>query len=97
MDKENSEPLIGVNIVVQGTVLGTVTDLDGKFFLSVQAALQFVLAVSSIGYNSQEIEINDDNIMDLEIIFWKKPLRLVERWWFLLLESRSEFLNLQCQ
>lgn len=68
LDKENSEPLIGVNIIVQGSVLGTVTDLDGTFVLSVQAAPPIVLAVSSIGYNSQEIEINDTNVMDLEII-----------------------------
>ena len=68
LDKGNRESLIGVNIVVKGTVLGTVTDLDGTFVLSVQAAPPILLAVSSIGYNSQEIEINDTNVMDLEII-----------------------------
>ena len=60
--------MIVVNIVVQGTVLGTVTDLDGTFFLNVQAAPPILLAVSSIGYNSEEIEINDVNVSDLEII-----------------------------
>ena len=68
LDKENRESLIGVNIVVKGTVLGTVTDLEGKFNLSVQAAPPIILAITSIGYNSQDIEINDANIMGLEII-----------------------------
>ena len=68
LDNENREPLIGVNIVVQGSVLGTVTDLDGTFFLKVQAAPPVLLAVSSIGYKTQQIEINDVNVRDLEII-----------------------------
>ena len=68
LDKGNREPLIGVNIVVKGTVLGTVTDLEGTFTLSIQSAPPILLAVSSIGYNGQEIEINDDYVEDLEII-----------------------------
>ena len=68
LDNANREPLIGVNIVVKGTVLGTVTDLEGKFNLSVQAAPPIILAITSIGYNGQEIEINDDYVEDLEII-----------------------------
>jgi len=68
LDKDNREPLIGVNVVVKGTVLGTVTDFYGKFNLSVQAAPPITLAITSIGYNGQEIEINDANIMGLEII-----------------------------
>ena len=68
LDNANREPLIGVNIVVKGTVLGTVTDLEGKFNLSVQAAPPIILAITSIGYNGQDIEINDANIMGMEII-----------------------------
>ena len=68
LDKDNREPLIGVNVVVKGTVLGTVTDFYGKFNLSVQAAPPITLSITSIGYNGQEIEINDANIMGLEII-----------------------------
>ena len=43
-------------------------DKEGKFNLSVQAAPPIILAITSIGYNSQDIEINDANIMGLEII-----------------------------
>ena len=70
LDNANREPLIGVNVVVKGTVLGTVTDFYGKFNLSVQAAPPITLAITSIGYNGQEIEINEC-ILGLEIIFEK--------------------------
>ena len=51
------EPLIGVNILVQGTSLGTVTDFDGNFTL--QAPSDGVLEISYIGFRSQSIPINN--------------------------------------
>lgn len=47
------EPIIGANVVVKGTTNGTITDLDGVFRL--QANQGDVLAVSFIGYKSQEV------------------------------------------
>lgn len=49
------EPLIGVNVVVKGTTIGTMTDYDGKFSLDVPA--NAILEVSYIGYKSQEIVV----------------------------------------
>lgn len=51
------EPLIGVNILVQGTSTGTVTDYDGNFVLQVPA--NGVLEVSYIGYKPQTIPVNN--------------------------------------
>ena len=48
------EPLIGASIVEHGTSNGTVTDIDGKFELSVSNG-NVVLSVSYIGYLPQEI------------------------------------------
>jgi TonB-dependent starch-binding outer membrane protein SusC len=50
---ENGEPLIGVSILVQGTLLGTVTDFDGKFSLEVPNQ-EAVLEFSYVGYASLE-------------------------------------------
>jgi TonB-linked SusC/RagA family outer membrane protein len=50
---QDNEPLPGVNVLEKGTANGTITDLDGKFILSVPS--DAVLAVSYIGYKSQEI------------------------------------------
>ena len=31
IDKDANEPLIGANVLIKGTTIGTVTDLDGKY------------------------------------------------------------------
>ena len=49
----NGEPIIGANIVEAGTTNGTVTDVDGKFSLSVDN--NAVIRVSYIGYLAQDI------------------------------------------
>jgi TonB-linked SusC/RagA family outer membrane protein len=50
------EPVIGVNVVVKGTTIGTTTDADGNFTLSVPNS-DAVLVFSYIGYATQEIRI----------------------------------------
>lgn len=52
------EPLIGVNVLVEGTVLGTITDIDGQFTLTVQSQPPFNLVVSYVGYETQRIEVS---------------------------------------
>lgn len=51
------EPLIGVNIVVQGTAIGSATDFDGSFSLT-GVPHDAVLVVSYIGYQTQEIAVD---------------------------------------
>jgi len=60
-DAETKESLIGVNILVKGTIQGTVTDVSGKFSLKITRALPVTLAISIIGYQSKEIEITGAN------------------------------------
>jgi len=54
---DTGEAVIGANIRLQGTSLGTVTDFDGHFTL--QAPADGVLEISYIGYRTQEIAINN--------------------------------------
>lgn len=58
------EPIIGANILLQGTTSGTVTDYDGNF--TVQAPSNGVLVVSYIGYVQQIVPIN--NQTNLQIV-----------------------------
>jgi len=53
-DKGN--PLPGVSIVVKGTATGTNTDMDGNFTITVPEG-KTVLVVSSVGFQTQEINI----------------------------------------
>lgn len=48
------EPVIGANVVEKGTSNGTVTDIDGKFTLSLQKK-ESLLVISYIGFNQKEI------------------------------------------
>lgn len=56
-DAETQETLIGVNILVKGKVIGTITDLDGNFSLKVNQSPPFTLVFSMVGYTSQEFEV----------------------------------------
>jgi TonB-linked SusC/RagA family outer membrane protein len=49
------EPLIGVSIVVKGSTLGTITDIDGNFELQVPD--NATLVASYVGYKSREIAV----------------------------------------
>ena len=60
------EPLIGVNIVVKGTTSGTVTDMNGKFSLSITEANP-VLVISYIGYKAQEIKVGNQSSLNVTL------------------------------
>ncbi|WKN44503.1 TonB-dependent receptor [Tunicatimonas pelagia] len=64
LDASNNEPLVGVNILVKGKVVGTVTNTEGNFSLVVHDPPPFALVVSSVGYEAQEVEITQptDNL-----------------------------------
>lgn len=51
-DASTGEPLIGANLVLQGTVLGASTDADGYFFILNVPPGEYSLEVSMIGYQS---------------------------------------------
>lgn len=56
-DADTKETLVGVNILVKGKVIGTITDLSGKFTLNVSQQPPFTLVFSMVGFNTQEVEI----------------------------------------
>ncbi len=50
------DPLIGANVIVQGTDVGTITDIDGNFSLSVPDGNN-TLIVSYIGFSDKTVDI----------------------------------------
>ena len=53
---ENGEPVIGASIVVRGTTVGTVSDIDGNFTLEVPADGKHLM-ISYIGMRTQQVDI----------------------------------------
>lgn len=75
-DARTGESLPGVNVLVQGTNLGTVTDVDGRY--TIQTSLEdAVLVFSSIGYTSQEVIVNGRTSIDVALVEDVKSLEEV--------------------
>lgn len=72
IDADGSEPMIGVSILVKGTTMGTVTDLDGNFELTVPD--KAVLELSYMGYKTIELRA----IENMQIIMEADALQLQE-------------------
>jgi len=53
---DTGEAIIGANVIVKGTTIGTITDLDGSYSLNLPSG-STVLEVSYLGYKSQSITI----------------------------------------
>lgn len=56
VDKNNKEPLIGVNVVIQGTALGASTNLEGEFYILNVPPGTLKLECSYVGYQSMVVE-----------------------------------------
>lgn len=60
------EPLIGATVQLKGTSIGTVTDLDGNYSITVPSDAQ-TLVFSYTGYGTREIELGVSNVVDVEL------------------------------
>ena len=66
VDDASSEPLIGVNVVVKGKVLGTTTDINGNFSLKLNLPAPITLQFSMVGYKTVEFTAQS-NQSDIKI------------------------------
>ena len=79
------EPVIGANVVVKGTTLGSITDMDGKFIIE-DVPSNGTLQISYIGYKSIEMPIGSQS--DFKITLQEDSERLddvvvlEELWYF---------------
>lgn len=61
----SGEPLIGVNVSVKGTTIGTITNIDGEYGLEVPATGTIVF--SYVGYVTQEVAIGSQNMLNVTL------------------------------
>ena len=61
---EDQKPLAGVAVQVKGTTVGTLTDADGKFTISVPADAK-TLSFSFLGMKASDIDIGDKTSLDV--------------------------------
>lgn len=60
ISEEDDLPIVGASILVKGTTVGALTDLDGKFVLTNIPANSKTIVVSYVGMETQELEIRPD-------------------------------------
>lgn len=58
---DNSEPLVGVNVTLEGTKTGTVTDFNGHFEFPIKLKKGDVLVFSYLGLESQKVVVENEN------------------------------------
>ena len=58
VDTDINEPLVGANVVLEGTTIGTITDVDGKFIIRSLPEGKQTLVVSYVGYDPMDYPVN---------------------------------------
>jgi len=66
-DRETGEAMAGVNIMVQGTTLGVITDIDGSYTLNVPNK-DAILVFSFIGYQQQTIPLAGQTTINVDLV-----------------------------
>ena len=62
---ETGEPLIGVNIQVQGSASGVITDIEGRY--SIEAPVGSTLNFTYIGYTPQNVKVTDRSVYNVTL------------------------------
>lgn len=71
LDKNSGEPVIGAAVMLEQTLKGAATDLDGSFSISGIPAGKYNLHVSCLSYTTLQVEgveITDDRTVELKIV-----------------------------
>lgn len=68
----NGEPIIGANIMIEGTTTGTITDFDGRFTLDVPE--NATLQISYIGFVSQNVKVGGKKDITVKLVEDAKTL-----------------------
>ncbi|MBL7746065.1 MAG: TonB-dependent receptor [Chitinophagaceae bacterium] len=99
---QKNEPLPGANIVVEGAGKQAVADIEGKFYLTLEAGKKYTLTITNAGYESKsitdvDVTANQENYLEivlqdksnLEGVFLKSSSRKLENTGALLTFQRS--------
>lgn len=66
VDSENGTPIPGVNVVVEGTTTGVITDVDGDYSLTVDR--DAVLVFSFVGYTTRRVPVENRSVINVDLV-----------------------------
>jgi TonB-linked SusC/RagA family outer membrane protein len=67
VDSTTGEPLIGVNVIIEGTTIGVTSDVNGGYSIDVSNN-NAVLVFTFVGYNSERVVVNGRSVIDINLI-----------------------------
>ncbi len=73
VDSASKEPLVNASVFCQNTTLGTVTDKEGKFTLSLKSG-GYDLIFSYTGYLTQTLRVTENNKIDIQLVKEEKSM-----------------------
>jgi len=89
-DEESGEPLVGVNIIIKNTTIGTASDNSGFFRLRADELVPCTIQLSMIGFKTKEIgisknradfrfELKQESILSGEVVVKAKEIEVEEK------------------
>ncbi|MFT7250263.1 MAG: hypothetical protein ACI97P_003046, partial [Arcticibacterium sp.] len=73
LDGDSNNGVPGVSVVLKGSTIGTLTDAEGRYELKISVE-SGILVFSSIGYETQEISLGSQSILDVNLTESSKAL-----------------------
>ncbi|MEP6926317.1 MAG: TonB-dependent receptor [Ginsengibacter sp.] len=70
-DSKTGKAIIGVSITVTGNLRGVATDLEGRFVLTLGASKSYTIRISSVGYQTKEVEnveVASNTLINLDVV-----------------------------
>ncbi len=71
-DSLSNKPLVGANVFLQGTALGSATDLEGQYVIPNIPEGNYTLKISYIGYKTKQVDIiivkNRSTLLDVVLV-----------------------------
>lgn len=68
-DAKTSESLLGVHITIKDDVYGTITDTDGSFVFASKTPPPFILTISYVGFETQDIRVtSSDTFLEIQLV-----------------------------
>ena len=74
----NKEALVGVNVYIEGTLLGAITNSEGEFSFTTTIKDPIVLVVSCIGFEDVKISGLPSELKDLSVVLKQTSLGIDE-------------------
>lgn len=81
IDKDTGEPIVGANVIVDGTYFGAAADIEGEYYINNIPPGSYTVIVSAVGYNKvfiEKVSVKIDLTTDVNVEMVSEAVRLGE-------------------